>query len=163
MADIGKRIMEIVPSADPMTDTLALRERVREAYWKRRDPIVEDRMLWRAQTFRHIMHLLPGDTILEIGCGDGASTRQLARVTRGECRLTAITFNPNTTRPLGFPPNLEFIASPSLQRVLEGRQFDFIVAHDMLDKRNAVWFLQQVFALLAPGGRHYPRRIGGRD
>ncbi len=140
-------------SADSMTGTLALREQVREAYWKRRDPIIDDRMLWRAQTFRHVMHLLPGQSILEIGCGDGLFTRQLARVTRGECPSTTITFNPDARRPLGFPSDFEFIASPSLQGALEGRKFDFIVAHDMLDRRNAVWFLQQVFALLAPGGR----------
>jgi hypothetical protein len=36
---------------------------------------------------------------------------------------------------------------------LEGRRFDFIIAHDLLDKRNAAWLLQEVFTLLLPGGR----------
>ena len=76
-----------------LIDTLALRERVRETYWKRRDPIIDDRMLWRAQTFRHVMHLLPGHSILELGCGDGAFTRPLATVTKGECSLTTVTFD----------------------------------------------------------------------
>ena len=49
--------------ADLLSGTLALRERVREVYWKRRDPIIKDRMLWRAQTFRHVMHVLPGQSI----------------------------------------------------------------------------------------------------
>jgi dolichol-phosphate mannosyltransferase len=132
-------------SSNSMTGTLGQRERVREAYWKRRDPILDDRMIWRAQTFRHMMHLLPGHSILEIGCGDGAFTRQLAKVTRGECPFTAITFDPDAGRPPGVLPELEFSACPSLERILEGRQFDFIVAHDMLDKRNAAWLLQQVF------------------
>jgi len=135
------------------SDTLALRERLRERYWKRRDPIVEDRMLWRAQTFRHVMHVLPGQSILELGCGDGTFTRQLARVTRGECPLTTVTFDPDAKRPAGLPPSVEFLASQSLPSVLEGRQFDFIIAHDLLDKRNAAWLLQRVFTFLIPGGR----------
>src|SRR6516165_9670773 len=112
-------------SPDPLSATLALRERVREVYWKRRDPIIEDRLLWRAQTFRHVMHLLPGQNILEIGCGDGAFTRQLAKVTRGECPLTSVTFDADPERPSGFLPSIEFFASPSLPGVLKGRYFDF--------------------------------------
>src|SRR5262249_42524366 len=102
---------------DPLNSTLALRERVREVYWKQRDPIIEERMLWRAQAFRHVMHALPGQTILEIGCGDGTFTRQLAKVTRGECPLTAVTFEDHPQRPSGIPPCVEFIASPSLPGV----------------------------------------------
>jgi dolichol-phosphate mannosyltransferase len=143
----------MMPSIDLLSSTLALRERVRDEYWKRRDPIIEDRMLWRAQTFRHLMHVLPGQSILEIGCGDGAFSRQLAKVTRGECPLTTITFDVDSERASGFPPCVEFLASPSLPGILEGRQFDFVIAHDMLDKRNAPWLLQQIFALLTAGGR----------
>jgi dolichol-phosphate mannosyltransferase len=136
-----------------VTHTLALRERLREAYWKRQDPIIDDRMPWRAQTFRHVMHLLPGQSILELGCGDGAFTRQLAKVTRGECPLTTVTFDPDAKRPPHLPPSVEFLASQLLPGILEGRRFDFIIAHDLLDKRNAAWLLQQVFTLLTPGGR----------
>ena len=140
-------------TAELLSVTLALRERVREEYWRRRDPIIRDRMLWRAQTFRHVTHILPGQNILEIGCGDGAFTRQLAKVTRGECPVTAITFDADATRPLELGPNIEFLAIASLPGVLAGRSFDFIIAHDMLDKRNAPWLLQQLLALLTPGGR----------
>jgi SAM-dependent methyltransferase len=99
------------------------------------------------------MHVLPGQSILEIGCGDGAFTRQLADVTRGECPLTAVTFNDDSAQLAELPPFVEFLSSPSLPGALDGRCFGFIIAHDMLDKRNAAWLLQQVLALLVPGGR----------
>jgi dolichol-phosphate mannosyltransferase len=65
--------------------TLAIRERHRDDYWRDHDPIAEDRLLWRAQAFRHAAHLFPGQTILELGCGEGAfHTRSLAGLPRGE-------------------------------------------------------------------------------
>jgi dolichol-phosphate mannosyltransferase len=56
---------------------LAARERYRDEYWRKHDPIAEDRLLWRAQAFRHTVHLLPGQTILELGCGEGLFTHAL--------------------------------------------------------------------------------------
>src|SRR5262245_2831600 len=72
--------------------SLAVRECYRDNYWRKHDPIVEDRLLWRAQTFRHTVHLLPGQTILELGCGEGRFTRALLRVSREENPITAVTF-----------------------------------------------------------------------
>jgi dolichol-phosphate mannosyltransferase len=143
----------MMSAVDPLSSTLAMRERTREMYWRRRDPIIEDRLLWRAQTFRHIMHVLPGQSILEIGCGNGAFTRQLAKVTRGECPLTAVTFDADFAEPPGLSQCVEFLPSRSLPGALDGRSFCLIIAHDMLDKRNAAWLLQHVLTLLTPGGR----------
>ena len=42
-------------------DAIAMRERVTDHYWARRDPINELRIGWRAQTVRHMFHLLPGE------------------------------------------------------------------------------------------------------
>src|SRR3977135_494331 len=75
-----------------LVSTLAIRERYRDEYWRKHDPIVGDRLLWRAQTFRHTVHLLPGQTILELGCGELRLTRALLRVSRGENPITAVTF-----------------------------------------------------------------------
>jgi dolichol-phosphate mannosyltransferase len=105
-------------------ETLGLRDR----YLQHRDPIAEDRMLWRAQTFRHMMHLLPGQTILELGCGQGMFTRQLARASRGENSITAVTFASDSTMPAALPIQVEFLTASSLPGPLEGRRFDFIIS-----------------------------------
>src|SRR5260370_35792066 len=58
-----------ISSRSPLVSILASRERYRDEYWRKHDPILDDRLFWRAQTFRHTVHLLPGQAILELGCG----------------------------------------------------------------------------------------------
>src|SRR5262249_15217581 len=90
---------KIPPAERPKTarfrgfEALAARERVSDQYWSRWDPINELRTWWRAQTVRHMFHILPGESILELGCGSGTLTRALVRVTRGESPITAATFH----------------------------------------------------------------------
>src|SRR2546428_14073641 len=83
----------LTETESPALANLKHREQYREQYWHKRDPILHDRLLWRAQTFRHVVHLIPHQTILELGAGQGAFTRQLLRVSRGENPITSITFN----------------------------------------------------------------------
>ncbi|WP_013334400.1 glycosyltransferase [Gloeothece verrucosa] len=128
------------------------REQYRDRYWKKSDPIYQDRLLWRAQSFRQMVHLIPGQTILEIGCGEGLFTEQLLKVSRGENPITAVTFA-GLPKPDNFPSNVEFLNKISIPGELEGRGFDLIVAMDLLDKRNSAWFLQKVDELLNPGGQ----------
>src|SRR3990170_3955686 len=134
--------------------TLGIREQYRDHYWQRQNPIYNDRLLWRAQTFRHMVHLLPDQSILELGVGQGLFTRQLLRVSRAENPITAVTFDSNNHHPEGLNSPVEFISSiSSIPGVLAGRQFDFIIVMDLLDKRNCAWFLQNVYELLKPGGQ----------
>ncbi|ARV58027.1 glycosyl transferase family 2 [Nostocales cyanobacterium HT-58-2] len=133
--------------------TLANREQYRDRYWLKRDPICNDRLLWRAQTFRHMVHLLPEQTILELGCGRGLFTRQLAQVSRGENPITAVTFNPNQELPEVLPSSVKFINTVLEPEALIGQKFDFIVAMELLDANNCAWFLQNVYELLKPGGQ----------
>jgi SAM-dependent methyltransferase len=135
-----------------LIQTLADRERFRDDYWTGDDPIADDRLRWRAQTFRHLVHLLPSQTILELGSGQGRFTRQLFRVTRGENPITAVSFAPAPLPPDG-PAAVERLHLASLPGDLDGRQFDFVVAIDLLDRRNCAWLLQHVYALLRPGGQ----------
>ena len=170
----------VIGKYSSLIEILATREQYREHYLQHRDPIGEDRMLWRAQTFRHLMHLIPGQTILELGCGQGVFTRKLVRVSRGENPITAVTFNPDTSRPPELAGRVEFVNASSLPGALEGRRFDLIVALDLLDRHNCAGLLSNVYDFLNPGGevlffqsnpwnivlklrRFVSRFFGGRD
>jgi dolichol-phosphate mannosyltransferase len=132
---------------------LGIREQYRDQYWQKRDPIYADRLLWRSQSFRHLTHLLPGQAILELGCGKGLFTQQLLQVSRGENSITAVTFNSSQARPESLPKSVEFIDITSVPHALTGRKFDFVVAMDLLDQRNCASVLQSVYDLLNPGGQ----------
>jgi len=81
------------PTTAESLKILSNREEYRDQYWHKKDPIITDRLLWRAQTFRHLVHLLPGQSILELGCGTGLFTEQLYKVSRGENPITAVCFS----------------------------------------------------------------------
>ena len=131
---------------------LAVREQYRDAYWRKHDPIAEDRLLWRAQTFRHAVHLLPGQTVLELGCGQGFFTRALLRVSRGENPITVVTFQRCAQIPFDVEREVELLAVSDLPESLSGRGFDYVVAMDLLDRSYASKLLAMVHAVLAPGG-----------
>jgi SAM-dependent methyltransferase len=135
----------------PEIATLQTRERYRDHYWLTRDPILENRLLWRAQTFRHLVHLLPGQTVLELGVGKGLFTRHLAKVTRGQNPITSVSFDSAQERDV--PDGIEMITVDSLPGPLVARRFDFIVAMDLLDQRNCSWLLSRVYEMLKPGGQ----------
>ncbi|ULA64055.1 MAG: Glycosyl transferase family 2 [Nitrospira sp.] len=136
-----------------MLDTLALREKTRDRYFLQRDPIAADRLHWRAQSFRHLVHLLPGQTILELGCGQGLFTRQLAQVTHGRNPIAAVTFDALAGKPDRIQDPVEFVVAETFPDTLSGRQFDFVVAMDLLDTRSCATVLQHVLELLKPGGQ----------
>jgi 2-polyprenyl-3-methyl-5-hydroxy-6-metoxy-1,4-benzoquinol methylase len=78
-------------------DHFAQQERDRDAYFLHRDPIWRERLDWQAHTFRHLVHLLPGETILEVGAGQGLFVDTLRRVTRGQNQVTALTLHTPTS------------------------------------------------------------------
>ena len=135
-----------------LLSTLVIREQYRDEYWRKHDPIVEDRLLWRAQTFRHTVHLLPGQTILELGCGELRLTRALLRVSRGENPITAVTFQSSAPDSSDIGSRVELLQMSELPGQLAGRRFDCIVAMDLLDRSNSSELLQIVHELLAPAG-----------
>ena len=135
--------------------SIADRERVSDWYWTRKDTLIGMRVWWRATTARHILHLLPGERILELACGTGILTRALEAVSRRECPITAATFDPENqmswvssslrstvgVRLSGFPGELV------------DREFDYVIASNLLDQSCSALLLTEVQKLLKPGGR----------
>ena len=68
-------------------------ERSREGYWRRFTSTSPVKLRWRALTVRHCFHVLPGETILELGAGSGLWTEHLTATLRGENPITAAVFN----------------------------------------------------------------------
>lgn len=144
--------MTAVKEGDRLISTLALRESYRDDYWRQHDPIADDRLLWRAQSFRHTVHLLPGETILELGCGELRFTQALLQVSRKENPITAATFQALPVVRSDLCPDVELIPLGVLPGALAGRQFDYVVAMDLLDRTTSSELLELVHQLLAPGG-----------
>jgi dolichol-phosphate mannosyltransferase len=140
---------------EPAFEAIAARELVSDRYWSSTDTIHKERLFWRASTVRHMFHLLPGETILELGCGSGGMTRPLVTITRGECAITAATFSPSTDldKLRADCPGVETVRLSGFPGDLAGRQFDYVIATNLLDLRSAAGLLQEVGRLLRPGGR----------
>jgi len=106
----------------------------------------------RLPTFRHTVHLLPGQTILELGCGELRLTQALLRVSRGENPITAVTFQSSVPDSTAIDGKVEILRASELPGPLAGRRFDCIVAMDLLDRSNSSELLGIVQELLASGG-----------
>src|SRR3954468_388719 len=101
------------------TAATAMRESFRDWYAATRDPIPQQRLMWRAQLFRQLVHLLPGDRVLELGAGNGDFTKCLAAASRGANEIVSIHFDDKN------------------HVALKNESFDFVVLLDVLDAANA--------------------------
>ena len=133
-------------------EILAQRERYRDWYSLNRDPISEDRLSWQAQGFRHMVHLLPGETILEVGAGRGLFTPHLTDVCKGRNPITSVRFEDGGPIPVAGQDMVEALALVDFPGVLKGRKFRYVVVLDLLDRDNASFLLSRVFDLLKDGG-----------
>jgi SAM-dependent methyltransferase len=102
---------------------------------------------------RHLLHLTPGQTILEFGSGDGSFAETLHKVTRGENPIVAARFA-NTGEALPVARSaIETVHLEAFPGVLAGRTFDCVVAFDMLDAADCARTLNAMHDLLPPGGQ----------
>ena len=131
-----------------LLSVLEKRERHRDWYLMNRDPIAPDRLLWQAQSFRHLVHLLPGETILEIGSGRGLFTAALVRTSRGRNPITAARFAGDD--PIAGA--VEHIRLAALPGALDGRRFRYVVVQNILDREHASALLSWIYELLEDGG-----------
>jgi SAM-dependent methyltransferase len=99
------------------------------------------------------LHVLPGESVLEIGAGSGLWTEQLAHALRGESPITAAVFDPRLAaaaerRRL---PNTRVVLLETLDE-LPPASFDHIVTLGILCPENGAATLAAVRKLLKPGG-----------
>lgn len=125
-------------------------------YWEKTDYFLPLRLNWRAQMARNMFHLLPGESLLELGCGDARWTRKISAVNRDTNPICAATFDPEYREKLNhqnLPENIEPVLLDSLPGSLKGQQFDYVVAWHMLPSENYSQFLLNVKHFLKPGGK----------
>lgn len=128
------------------------RESYREYYRKEQDPLPDERLRWRAQGFRHLTHLIPGESVLEIGVGDGTFRQALEEMTHGKNPVTSVYLGDKPTGT-GFPEESLLSAEEFFHLQATGRKFNHVVGLDLLDNRNCGDFLSRVLDALETGGQ----------
>jgi dolichol-phosphate mannosyltransferase len=129
-------------------------ERSREGYWLRYPATSPVKLRWRALTVRHCFHVLPGESILELGAGSGLWTEHLARTLRGENPITAAVFNPDLAAQAAARqlPRTDVVLIQDL-RELPAERFDYIVGTAILCHDAYAENLAELYRLLKPGGQ----------
>lgn len=127
-------------------------EECREAYWLSYPNTSPIKLRWRALTFRHSFHVLPGETILELGAGSGIWTEHLADVLRDENPITGVVFNRRFLRE-STRPGIQYKYVEDLTRDLEPESFDYVVGTAILCHNGYEHTLRELYRLLKPGGQ----------
>jgi len=68
-------------------------ELTREAYWLRYPRTSPMKLRWRASAVKHCFHVLPGESILELGAGSGLWTERITEALNGRNPITGAVFN----------------------------------------------------------------------
>jgi len=146
--------MTITNSNETILQQASRREAFRDHYTQNIDPIYEERLLWQAQTFRHLTHLVPGETILEIGSGKGFYTNALLKVSRGRNPITALHFCDNHAKVSAhYSDQIEVVSGATFPENFANRRFKYIVFQNMLDRDTVSFLMANAYELLEEGGR----------
>ena len=139
-----------------LSDNLREMERGREAYWLRYPDTSPTKLHWRAVAVRHCLHVLPGETILELGSGSGCWTEHLTTVLKGRNPITAAVFDEKLTELLARKQlnNVTVVrVTGELQETFTPQRFDYIVGTAILCHDRYEENLQVLRSLLKPGGQ----------
>lgn len=130
-------------------------ERMRELYWTSAPSTAPTKLRWRALVVRHGFHILPGESILELGAGSGLWTRHLTSVLQGENPITAAVFNEDlfdVGSKLGLR-NTKFVFTKSLREDYPPASFDYVVGNAILCHNLYSNNLAAIYRILRPGGQ----------
>lgn len=129
-------------------------EVARENYWRRYPKTSPIKLRWRALSVRHCFHVLPGESILELGAGGGLWTEHLTNVLRGENPITAAVFNEEFAASAAEKdlPNTKFVHVTNFDE-LPAESFDYIVGTAILCHNRYAENLAALYRLLKPGGQ----------
>ncbi|HEY7303448.1 MAG TPA: bifunctional class I SAM-dependent methyltransferase/glycosyltransferase family 2 protein [Bryobacteraceae bacterium] len=129
-------------------------ERTRERYWRSHPQSSPIKLRWRALTVRHCFHVLPGESILEIGAGGGLWTSELARVFRGENAITAAAFNSDLIKASEWNglENVHPVLVETLDDLPAGA-YDYVIGTAILCHDRYPETLKAIYRLLKPGGQ----------
>ncbi len=126
----------------------------RENYWRRYPKTSPIKLCWRALSVRHCFHVLPGESILELGAGSGLWTKHLTTVLRGENPITAAVFNEDLAAEAAEKtlPNTNFVHVTDFDE-LPAESFDYVVGTAILCHDRYAQNLAVLYRLLKPGGQ----------
>jgi dolichol-phosphate mannosyltransferase len=138
-----------------LQETLLELERARESYWRRYPGSSPIKLHWRATTVRHCFHVVPGESLLELGAGSGLWTEHLSRVLKGKCSITAAVFDPELGKQARERdlPGVSVVDITDLAQQLEGKTFDYIVGTGILCHTEYEYNLSVLYQFLKPGGQ----------
>ena len=138
-----------------LMDNLREMERSRERYWLRHPGTSPTKLRWRALTVKHAFHVLPGETVLELGAGSGLWTEHLTEVLQGENRITAAVFNDTLAERIESRelPNVAVARIRDLERDLPAGGYDYVVGTAILCHDAYGLNLKALEPLLKPGGQ----------
>lgn len=105
---------------------------------------------------RHLFHLCPENSILELGAGSGQWTLEISSITKNCNPICAVTFDEKLFKNIvqaGMPANVESLHLEEFPGKLAGRRFDFIVGYHLLTDKNCGQLFSQLKKLLNPGGQ----------
>jgi dolichol-phosphate mannosyltransferase len=109
-----------------LKQNLASMERGKERYWLSYPARSSIKLRSRALVVRHCFHVLPGESIRELGAGRGLWAHFLTEILGGENPIKAAVFNPDLS-PAEKLPNVSFLAVTDLLTELPAESVDYVV------------------------------------